>query len=101
MPRRPQARDWTGGRTRTKDRAALVAVIAAIVIFVAAGVYLARLGNARHVPVDPVTMCPTETHPTAATVILLDTSDPLTERQRLKLATELTKIHRGIARLGL
>jgi hypothetical protein len=98
VSRRHEGRSWT--KTHRSGSTLVVVVITATVGLIAGMGYLAW-SSTRSVKVSAENLCPAESPPADITVFILDMSDALSEAQRLKLGTDLKKIHREIPRFGL
>jgi hypothetical protein len=99
MPNRPPTRAWDQKRAAYDPAAIVLGVL--IVSLVGTGFYLAHRAKRAYVSVDAETLCPKYEPPKAVTIILLDTSDSLSETQRLRLETDLKNIHHNVPKFGL
>lgn len=90
IPVRSQASVWT-----------VVGLATALVLLLAIGIWLYFKGRSELVRADPETLCPTDGVPAEIVVLLLDMSDEFSERQRLMIHNELSRLLRGVRRFGL
>ncbi|MER8523169.1 hypothetical protein NKH56_28080 [Mesorhizobium sp. M1076] len=81
-------------RRRSQGNTGLILASAGLAVLIVAllgGFAYLKIKASDHVPLDKTTMCP-ETGPIAVTVVLMDTTDPITDITKSKLKTEFDKV---------
>jgi hypothetical protein len=97
MPLRKHTKASHSNPVTLKNAVALLLLLGIVGILIAYAVK----SEVTRTPVDLVTLCPTDTPPTAVTVLLLDMSEGFTEAQALKIKNELEQIIATVPRFGL
>lgn len=99
MADRSASRNWRRPEKRS-EQIRIVAVGAAILVIFSVGLLLWVLGQDSFVATNE-NLCPQDRAPSEVVVLLLDVSDELNERQRLKVENEIAALLNGVKPFGL
>jgi hypothetical protein len=75
-------------------------LVALLVVVIGLGVTLYVLNTKTFVATEPVTLCPVKVPPSEVNVLLLDSSDPLSQQQRLQIRNEISRLRNSVGRWG-